>query len=89
MKSIQEYISESKEEAIKISQYIRSQFDKRNMNPTIGKIYLMKAPNGKPLLYKTEKIHKDGSIDYFGILLFGKIAGNSEFILIGVGSVVH
>ena len=57
------------------------EFISRNGGSTIGKVYLTKGPNGKPFLYRYDKIVKNSSIVYFGTMEFGKIVNDREFYI--------
>ena len=83
MKSFKQFVLEKNTEVftndINESQDIRNYLSSKVKNATMNKFYLVKAPNGKPLLFKYEKIVKNETIIVFGTLEYGKIIGQPEW----------
>lgn len=80
LKNFEEFLNESLESE-RLDSFISDTFRNSNDNEVIGKLYLMKSPNGKPMLYRCDKLHKASSIYTFGIMEYGKVAGNPEFYI--------
>lgn len=60
----------------KLRTFVKDQFGGKN--PTMGKIYLMKSPRGRPMLFFTSKIVKGSSTFSFAELKWGKVVEGGQ-----------
>jgi len=71
-----EFLTENVKVFEMLDNYVSNKFKEKGVGQVLGKTYLLKAPNGKPMFFTFKGIRNNNSMLEYGFLEYGSIFSN-------------